>query len=396
MAENFFQTEYKRIAQKTWSPITAGLILGLLSIYMFLYARPWGVFDGARNWGENLLYILGLWGDEQPVGIFDYTTSISDIGLLLGAFVAALLGGKVGIHLVKPRDYVFGLIGGALMGVGGSLAMGCNVGGFYSAFASLSFAGPLMMLGLLIGAYLGAQFYLWDLEHHPRPPVGVAIKSFLYGEKSRKIQPFIGLVIGVGVVIIALRDESGFSYRGVEGKKGMLLLLALAVGILLQRSRFCFARAFREPFLTGSSKMTQGAAIALITCLIGFALIKGTDLADYRPEEFFVNPSVWLGSLIGGIIFGFGMVTAGGCASGSLWRAAEGQVRLWCSLLTFSISAALMGRYVLPKVQPHLGKAIYAPDILGFLTAVLLFLFIAIFWYFLARYNEKSEKFVIR
>ena len=395
MSDNFFTSEYKRFFQKDWSPIPAGLILGFLCVYMYLYARPWGVFDGIRNWGENLLYLIGLWGESAPVGIMEYTTSISDIGLLLGAVAGALLSGKSGIHLVKSRDYVFGLVGGVIMGIGGSLAVGCNVGGFFTSFAALSFAGPLMLVGLLAGAYLGAFLYLWDLERHPRPPIGMAVKSFWSGETSRKIQPYLGTILCVGLVVYALLDDWGFSYRGVEGKRGILLLLAFGIGILLQKSRFCFARAFREPYMTGDGVMTYGAVVALLSSLLGFAIIKGTELADYRPEDFFVNPSVWLGSLVGGLIFGFGMVLAGGCASGSIWRAGEGQIRLWGALLTFSLSAALMGKHVMPFVGPHLGKAVYAPDIIGFVGAVALFLFIALLWYGAVRFNEKRSLFVI-
>jgi len=39
-----------------------------------------------------------------------------------------------------------------------------------------------------------------------------------------------------------------------------------------------------------------------------------------------------LGALLGGSLFGAGMVIAGGCGAGSIWRAGEGQVKWRCGI----------------------------------------------------------------
>ena len=48
------------------------------------------------------------------------------------------------------------------------------------------------------------------------------------------------------------------------------------------------------------------------------------------------SATFWKGSLLGGLIFGIGMVFAGGCASGSLWRMGEGHLKLWVTMFFFS------------------------------------------------------------
>ena len=44
---------------------------------------------------------------------------------------------------------------------------------------------------------------------------------------------------------------------------------------------------------------------------------------------------------MGGVIFGIGMLLAGGCGSGSVWRAGEGQFKLILAVITFSMSNSL-------------------------------------------------------
>ena len=63
--------------------------------------------------------------------------------------------------------------------------------------------------------------------------------------------------------------------------------------------------------------------------MIGFTILKATDLKDACEWVF---PSFWLGALLGGVLFGIGMVIAGGCGAGSLWRAGEGHIKLWVAV----------------------------------------------------------------
>ena len=83
-------------------------------------------------------------------------------------------------------------------------------------------------------------------------------------------------------------------------------------------------RAFREPFMTGDAEHTRAAALALVISTLGFAILKFTDLKD---KGEWVLPAAGAGALLGGLIFGIGMVLAGGCGSGSIWRVGEGQVK---------------------------------------------------------------------
>ncbi len=81
----------------------------------------------------------------------------------------------------------------------------------------------------------------------------------------------------------------------------------------MHRGRFCFANAFREPFMTGDGTMMKGVMISLMLYVGASVVIKWAYIQP--PEAGVYHP--YFGALIGGMIFGFGMLLAGGCASGT-------------------------------------------------------------------------------
>jgi uncharacterized membrane protein YedE/YeeE len=161
--------------------------------------------------------------------------------------------------------------------------------------------------------------------------------------------------------------------------------------VIFQRSRFCLVRAFREPFMTGDGAHTRAAALAVVVSMLGFAILKYTDLKD-RGEWVF--PSAGAGALVGGLLFGVGMVLAGGCGAGAIWRAGEGQVKLWATLVFFALGASL-GRLVLVQtgLQQHLGAAVFLPAWLGWAGAIVLVITVMAAWAAFATWNEATQKF---
>lgn len=120
-----------------------------------------------------------------------------------------------------------------------------------------------------------------------------------------------------------------------DGVVAALWGLGIAAGFTLQRSRFCFASAFRDLFLFGSARILKAILLGLAIATVGFAAIMhaAVPLAglDLLPPQAHVLP-VGASTILGGLLFGYGMVLSGGCVSGSLYRAAEGYVASWVSL----------------------------------------------------------------
>jgi uncharacterized membrane protein YedE/YeeE len=171
----------------------------------------------------------------------------------------------------------------------------------------------------------------------------------------------------------------------------IFLLFGAAFGVVFQRSRLCLVRAFREPFMTGDAEHTRAAALAIVISMLGFAILKFTDLKD---KGEWVFPAAGAGSLLGGLIFGIGMVLAGGCGSGSIWRVGEGQVKLVAAVVTFALGASLT-RLALTNsgLSQKLGIAIFLPAWLGWAGAIFLVIAVMGAWAAFATWNEASERF---
>ncbi len=120
-----------------------------------------------------------------------------------------------------------------------------------------------------------------------------------------------------------------------DGVIAALWALGLAAGFTLQRSRFCFASAFRDLFLFGSARIMKAILLGLGVATVGFAAIMRAAVPlpglDLLPPQAHILP-VGVSTVLGGLLFGYGMVLSGGCVSGSLYRAAEGYVASWVSL----------------------------------------------------------------
>lgn len=155
----------------------------------------------------------------------------------------------------------------------------------------------------------------------------VVSRRTVHKKLNQHLLALIGILVAVLGGIVLYRQRPLLS---------VIWFFGLGFGITLQKSRFCFAAAARDPLLTGSTSLARGVIIALATTSFGFAALqysaqlKGASLPGYILP---VSPAVAIGALM----FGFGMVIAGACASGTLMRIGEGYVMQWLVLVGFLI-----------------------------------------------------------
>jgi uncharacterized membrane protein YedE/YeeE len=131
-------------------------------------------------------------------------------------------------------------------------------------------------------------------------------------EKRNTIRAY---VITAALVIISLlyyRENPYYMYLIVY------IWFGAAYGMMLQYGRFCFASASRDLFAAGVPRMAVGILIALVFFSIVQAILAAMKMSTFHPAPFGIH------MLISGTIFGVGMVLAGGCASGSLYKVGEG------------------------------------------------------------------------
>ena len=117
----------------------------------------------------------------------------------------------------------------------------------------------------------------------------------------------IVLVTAVALAIFMARTEAVLA---------PLWLLGMGAGSTLQRSRFCFASAFRDIFLFGNSHIMRGVLVGLGVATIGFAIIMNNDVPfpafGALPREAHILP-VGLTAITGGLLLG----SAWSCPAGA-------------------------------------------------------------------------------
>lgn len=380
-----FAAQYEALFARPWPVWGAALLVAIANVFLFAFDRPFTASDGVRNWGDWLLTGLGVVRRSDLLAPWLYSGSLLNIGVVAGALIAALLSREFAVRVPARGELAKGALGGTLLGVGAMLALGCNIGGFFSAVSALSLSGLGMMLGLAAGAFLGIRYLIWEMEHRPRWSSGRA-RVFLARAEGPSRQPLVGLVLLAALLAVPfLYSQQGY------GARGLFLLFGAAFGLIFQRSRLCLVRAFREPFMTGDAEHVRAAALAIVVSMLGFAILKFTDLKD---KGEWVFPAAGAGALLGGLVFGVGMVLAGGCGAGSIWRMGEGQVKLWVAIVTFALATSLT-RLMLTQtgLQQKLGAAVFMPSVFGWAGAVALVVAIMLAWAALMTWNEASGRF---
>lgn len=175
-------------------------------------------------------------------------------------------------------------------------------------------------------------------------------------------------------------------------KLAAALLIGIGIGFVMQKTRFCFVSAFRDPMLVGMTTLTRAVVFLLILSMLGFA---GTYwLAGQLGWSLKLNVFPFgIHTIVGGGLFGIGMVLAGGCASGVLVRMGEG---FGMQMVAFAglIIGAIFGEQSLPYWKAYFGEhaGIFLPDVLGWLPAIIIQLSLLIFLWYLAKWWQKNQQ----
>lgn len=154
-----------------WPLMAGAVILALLNFATLSVAgHPWSITWGMTLWAAKAALAFGwdpsstpFWNGEFQhqalhATVLDDVTSVMDFGIVLGAFVAAALAGRLAPSFwLSKRSLAAALIGGLLMGYGARLAYGCNIGAFFSGISSTSLHGWLWIAAALPGNWLGAR-----------------------------------------------------------------------------------------------------------------------------------------------------------------------------------------------------------------------------------------------
>jgi uncharacterized membrane protein YedE/YeeE len=169
-----------RIVRGSWPMLVGAVVLAVLAAGVLLVSGGiWGVTSAFALWGAKLLQLVGMHPEtwafwQQPAQaaqldgpILADKNSLTNIGIILGAAVAATLAGVYSLrHRFHGKEVAAALIGGILLGVGARLASGCNIGAYLGGISTGSLSGWIWGVVALAGTWVGLKL---------RPLFGLAV-----------------------------------------------------------------------------------------------------------------------------------------------------------------------------------------------------------------------------
>ena len=316
---------------KFWNPVPAVIAAGILSAYYFgLTGTYWAVTGEFTRWGGEVLQTFGVnvdqWGYFKIVGldgnVFSRIDGLMILGMFAGCISAALWANNIKFRRSTNRIRIAqAIIGGILSGFGARLAMGCNLASFFTGIPQFSLHAWLFTLASAVGCYFGAKVTLLPLFRTPIKLQKVTSQQPL-AQNNQQAKNRFRLGMAVFFSFLAWAMFTLFD----SPKLGFAMLGGLGFGLLIERAQICFTSAFRDLFITGRTTMLKAIIYGVMVGTIGV----------YSYIAIGVSPKImWAGpnAILGGLLFGFGIVLAGGCETGWMYRAVEGQVHyMWVGL----------------------------------------------------------------
>ena len=281
-----FLLNFRKTLSRFWSPIPAVIALGVLSAYYFgITGTYWAVTGEFTRWGGHFLQLFGVdvstWGYYKLMSIEGNIFTRVDGVMIIGMFA--------------------GCIAAAFWGNNVKFRLPLNNIRIYQALIGGIIAGFGARLGM--GCNLASFFTgIPQFSFHAWVFTAFMMVGVYFGVKVA-LSPFFQSKIKMQKVSCAKPLEHNEEKVKKFFTLGTFVFIAIIIGMAVAT-------------LGVFTYLNMGAA----------------------PKIFWTGPNV----VIGGLLFGFGIVIAGGCECGWMYRAVEGQVHFWIVGVGNIIGATLL------------------------------------------------------
>lgn len=137
----------------------------------------------------------------------------------------------------------------------------------------------------------------------------------------------------------------------------IVALAGFAVGLVfggaVQRTNFCAMGGISDALLMGDTRRFRAWLLAIAVAIIGSQALQFAGVVDLNKSIYLSANLGWLGAILGGLMFGFGMTMTGGCTSKTLVRLGAGNLKSLIVILVLGIFAymTLRGLLAVPRTQ---------------------------------------------
>jgi uncharacterized membrane protein YedE/YeeE len=160
------------------------------------------------------------------------------------------------------------------------------------------------------------------------------------------------------------------------------LAIGALFGAIVYGTNFCTMGSISDIVAFGDYRRFRAWLLAIATATLGAQGLQQAGVVQLSQSMYLTPTFNWLGHVAGGLMFGFGMVFAGGCPSRNLARAGGGDLRSLFTLIVLGIFAYMTigGLFGPPRAwleeataisMAHLGAATQGLDeVVGTLLAI--------------------------
>jgi uncharacterized protein len=338
-----------------WGPVITGAVIGILAPVLVKLGNPGNMGICVACFSRDIAGALGL---DRAATVQYIRPEI--IGLVLGALIAALV-----FREFKPRTgsapFVRFFLG--VFAVFGALVfLGCP----WRAYLRLGggdWNAIFGILGLIAGVGIGSVF----------------IKMGFSLGRSRPAPRAMGWVMPVAMIVLLVllllgtqfgRDSNGnptgpifFSTTGPGSQHAfwaISLAVALAIGFLAQRSRFCTIGALRDVMILRDARLLWG-----VVALIAFAFLTNLALGQFNPgfekQPIAMTDEWW--NFGGMVLAGLAFTLAGGCPGRQLFLSGEGDGDAAIFATGMIVGAGLAHNFSIPSSTSGVGA--FGPIAIG-------------------------------
>jgi uncharacterized membrane protein YedE/YeeE len=166
--------KFRRATTTRWQPRAIYVGAALLALFgvlnLVIAGQPWGIVYGLGLAGAKVAAALGydlaanaFWGRPAQLAQVEQTlladvTTITNLGLLYGAFVAARRRGTACPPAAATgRQWLAAVVAGLVLGYSARLAFGCNIGAFFSGISTGSLHGWVWFAAAFAGSLAGVK-----------------------------------------------------------------------------------------------------------------------------------------------------------------------------------------------------------------------------------------------
>ena len=303
--------------------IVTGAFIGILSVFLVIWGNPGNMGFCTASFLRDIAGGLGFHNAIE----FQYVRP-EILGLIIGAMMMALVRKEF-----RPR--------------GGSSPITRFVIGFFVMIGAMVFLGsPVRMILRIAGGDLNALTGLIGFICGIFAGILFLSKGFSL-KKATKTSIAEGSVFNIAAVILLVvllfaPSFLKFTQHGAGlGAEHAFLYISLAagiaIGVLVQRTRFCMIGGFRDYFLFNEWKLLLGFLALLISAFI-FNIITENFNIGLSHQPLAHKDGLW--NLVSMLLVGFGATLLGGCPIRQTVMASEGNTDAAITLLGMFVGVA--------------------------------------------------------